>query len=192
MVLSLTRLALSATLAASPAVAHTSQSVVRPVAADSTVLTAEALTKMATFWKSFLQDTPSIRDTARAKNQEKINVPLGKMNGVQAPPSIQATVVNMVAMAQNYPSVAAKFKAAGLTPQEWEADRIALFSGAMTSQLDPSGKSTGDGSNAWKNVVALREHAQEYAAVQATGMFIPKLQVGGGGMGGGGNDDLSP
>ena len=191
MVLNLARLALSATLmTAPPAGTYAAQPA---VANDSLVLlTPDAINKLATFWKSFMTETPDIRDTGRQQNQEKISVPLGKVTGVQAPPTMQTQVVNMVAMAQKYPSVAAKLKAAGLTPQEWEQDRMALFSATVTNQIDKSGKEAGDGSTLWKNVAMLRAHQQEFQALQATGMYIPKVQMGGGGGGGGGNDDLSP
>jgi len=195
MVLDLTCLALSAALGtASP------QTVVRApavIAVDSaqSLLTVESLAGMTKFWSNFMKNTPDVRDTGRQQNQETLMIPLGKVSGVQTPPSLQTKVVNMVAMAAKFPTVAENFKQAGMTPEQWEQTRSALFSAFMTNQIDAGGKETGDGSVLWKNVAFLRAHQTELQALQATGMYLPKVQMqagGGGGGGGGGGDDLSP
>jgi hypothetical protein len=191
MVLDLTCLALSAALSAAPP--STVQMPVTAVTTDSApaLLTVDALTRMTTFWQTFMKEDPTIRDQGRKENQEKVTIPVAPVSGVQMPGTIQTQVVNMVAMASKYPSVVTDFKTAGLTPQQWEQDRVALFGAALVNQADQSGKQTGDGSVVWKNVAFLRQHQTEFQALQATGMFIPKPQMQGGG-GGNSGDDLSP
>jgi hypothetical protein len=100
------------------------------------LLTTDMLARMTTFWQTFMKEPDSIRTKGRAANREEITVSLGGQ------PVAIPSVVDMTAMAAKYPSVVADFKTAGLTPQQWDGYRQALFSGMMsqgspTSDVEP-------------------------------------------------------
>ncbi len=85
------------------------------------LLTEDVLAKMATFWNGFMQEPDSIKITARRELIREILLPVGKAQ-------VSSSMVNMPALAAKYPSVAAAFKAAQLTPEQHEAYRVALVS----------------------------------------------------------------
>jgi hypothetical protein len=101
-----------------------------PVADPLPVLTPEALAQMTTFWTRFTQQPDSILFTARRAHLREVTVPVGKER-----PSV--VLVDMPALASQYPSVAAALKEAGLTALQHDAYRAALIS-AMVAVLGDS------------------------------------------------------
>lgn len=180
---SLSAAPLPATAAVPPLALH--------VATDSVpVLTADALTKMTNFWAAFMKESPAIRDTARKQHQKPLTIPSDAATTGRATIQMQG-VVDMIGMANKYPTVASDLKNSGLTAQQWDQYRAALLSAYLTSKLAKSTPATT--SVVGQNVAFLAAHPKEFAALQATGMWFPAIQQGGmgGGMGGG-NDDLNP
>lgn len=97
----------------------------RTIAADSLpLLTTEALTKMAAFWRGFEQEPQTIYD-ARMAIRKEVLVPLGGE-------LVTLRMTDMPALAAKAPSVAAALKEAGLTPEEHDAYRIALTLARLT------------------------------------------------------------
>ena len=143
------------------------------------MLTAGAMTSMTTFWTRFLQEPDSIKTAGRKANQKPLTVTAGKQQ-VPLP-----GVVDMIAMAAKYPSVAADLKQAGLTAAQWEGYRQALFDADVTQQA--GGGDVPANSALEKNIAFLKGHEKELAALKATGMWFPQAQ-----QGGGGDDDLNP
>lgn len=89
------------------------------------VLTTEALAKMATFWKSFLRmPDQSIRTTVHRAHLREVAVPLGEEQ-------VSVMMVDMPALAAQYPSVAVALEQVGLTVQQHEAYRVALLSARL-------------------------------------------------------------
>src|SRR5881394_1430623 len=76
---------------------------------------------MTIFWQSFMQEPDSIVTTALRAHLREVLMPVG-----EAPPSI--VMVDIAALAAQYPSVAADLKKAGLTAAQHEAYRVALAS----------------------------------------------------------------
>jgi hypothetical protein len=180
MLLDLACLALSATLGAvQPAYVP----IVARAQMDSTpLLTTDALSRMTTFWQTFVKEPDSIRTTGRKANQEPLTISVGQRQ-MKLP-----GVVNMTAMATKYPSVAADFKTAGLTPQQWDGYREALF-GVTVAQATGVASGLPASSALGQNIAFLQTHQTELNALQATGMWFPQVQQS---QAGGGGGDLQP
>lgn len=103
---------------------------------DPPFLTEEALAKMAAFWTGFMQEPDSIKITARRALIREVVLPVGKAQ-------VSTSMVNMPALAAKYPSVAAAFKAAQLTPEQHEAYRGALASTRVYELSLEAGKRMG-------------------------------------------------
>lgn len=177
MLLNLTCLALSALAGATPAPAA------RAVADSPAVLTVEALTHMTTFWASFVKEPDSIKTTGRKTNHQTLPLTIGQQQ------MTLPSVVNMVAMAAKYPTVAADLKQASLTAQEWQNYREALLT-AWIAQKSGAASSIPATSALGKNLAFLNSHKTEFDALRATGMWFPAPPQQQGGGGGGGGDDL--
>ena len=199
--LNLTCLAAYATLGVTPSTAIRANPIVTTDSAP--LLTVDALARMTTFWAAFMQEPPAVRDTARFATQEQDTLSLDLGSTGQRP--TQVKMVNMVAMAAKYPSVAADFKKAGLTPQQWEDFRKALFAANYVGSSGPGSGNSGytataakkhctlQSSVVGKNVAFLHAHQKEFDALKATQMFIPKVQMQQGGQGDNDSgDDLNP
>lgn len=137
-----------------------------PVFGDPPQLTVESMTHMTAFWTRFMQEPDSIKTAARRTHVREVAVPVGKER-------VSIVMVDMPALAAQYPSVAAAFKAAGLTPQQHDGYRAALASARMLVIGDElrallAVKAT---SAMAKNVEFLRAHPNELAALEATGMW---------------------
>ncbi len=170
----MTCLALSATCGT------TSSAIVPADSGADSVLTTELLGRMTTLWTSFAKEPASVRDTGRKANQIPFTIPLtGGIAGSQ--PDMQLPgVVNMAAMATKFPSVATDFKQAGLTPQQWEQARKALFAAMCIDELDKYNQQRGmkpapaNSSVLWQNITFLRTHQKEVDELKASGMWFPK------------------
>lgn len=88
------------------------------------VLTPEALRRMTAFWTRFQQEPESIKTDARRQHLREVAVPVAP----EAP--LSAWMVDMPALAAQYPSVAADLQQAGLTAPQHDAYRIALLAAA--------------------------------------------------------------
>jgi hypothetical protein len=144
--------------------------------ADSQVhLTSDALKKLTTFWTTFLQEPPAIRDDGRKQHQKAVVIPL--MIDTAEFRAMQLGMVDMEGMAAQYAPVAADFKKAELTPQQWTQFRTALYSAALTQQaLESQGASVPTTSTVvGANVAFLQAHASELAALKASGMWFPGM-----------------
>jgi hypothetical protein len=131
-----------------------------PVGADPVpLLTREALAQLTAFWVAFQQEPDSIRTTARWAHLREVTVTVGEER-----PSV--VLVDMPALAAQYPSVAAALKQAGLTAQQHDAYRIALISGIVTkAELAGAVEPT---SVVGKNIAFLGAHQEELKALEAT------------------------
>jgi predicted esterase len=148
---------------------------VPPADADP-VLTVEMMTKMTDFWTRFQQEPDSIRTAGRMAHQERISLALGS-----EPVSVIA--MNILAMATQYPSVAADLKASGLTAQQEAAYRAAILrigfaraAGILLSgtaepnasrQFDPIAPTSVLG----KNLAFRQAHPAEFKALADTRMW---------------------
>ena len=178
-------LALAAATAAAPAPGANAPAH-RAVADSDVVLTAGTLKQLTTFWTSFSQEPDSIKQTGRKAHQTPLSITVnagGKEQSMSLP-----GVVDMASMAGKYPAVAADLKKAGLTGEQWNADRKAFLGAAVTVQVKGSPAAT---SALGKNVALLTSDTADFDALKKAGMWIPPVQMGGG-MGGGGDDDLNP
>ena len=89
-------------------------------------------------------------------------------------------------MSTHYASVASDLIHAGLTAEQWEAYRQALFTALSTEALVRLQDSSTAiepvaGSVVAQNIAWLAAHASELAALRATGMWFPKLDANAGG-----------
>lgn len=181
---------LALTLAPVTALHATPSMALRPdsVAADTTQLplTADVLGRLSTFWTAFLQQPDSIRTVARKANHESLpisvdEVPAAGHRSVELP-----SVVNMVAMAGKYPTVAAALKQVDLTPAQWEQYRRSLFTAMFTDQLEKAAGEAAGGTTSTsaypsvvlRNVAFLRTHQKELDALKASQMWFPPLALG--------------
>lgn len=134
-------------------------------------VTMEVLTRMTTFWTSFQQEPESIRTIARREHLREVAVP------VAGPDQLSTLMVDMAALAAQYPSVAADLAKAGLTAQQHEACRVALISAIVAAKgrganavaeepdpLDPNSVLT-------KNVAFMMIHPRAFAALLATDIW---------------------
>jgi len=181
--LNLTALAISATITAGlSGMTPTGIASASSIHADTTqvVLTADALSRMTTFWATFMKESPLLRDVARQNNQKQIQLSLALGNSGQ-PQVFPLVAVDMVAMAAQYPSVVADFKQAHLTPEEWEQLRLSLFTALVTEQaLKAQGSGVPASSSVvGQNIVFLHTHQRELDALKATGMWIPRAKAQG-------------
>ena len=156
----------------------------RPAELELPALSADAMTKMTTFWTAFQQLPDSIRTTARQAHQRELIVPVGDARS-------STSLADMPALAKQYPRVAALFAAAQLTPEQHDAYRIALMS-ALALRSFPTdfseempnrvGAERRDQVHAFatahmtvsptsvqgKNLAFLAEHRDEMAALEQT------------------------
>ena len=119
------------------------------------------LTAMTTFWTRFMQLPDSIRVTAWWAHQREVDFPY-----IQGRRST-LLMVDMPAMAAQYPSVAAALKAAGLTAQQHEASLLAIAS--AYAWWDHSNRPVIP--SVMKNAVFLQAHPDELQALYKTGVF---------------------
>jgi hypothetical protein len=142
---------------------------------SSLLLTTDDLTRMTTFWAAFLQQPPSIRDIARRQLQTSFTLEFNV--GLVTRQSMTLGVVDLETLAARYPTVAADFVRAGLTPHRWTQLRAALFAAILSEQLKQlqgGGVSVGS-SVVRKNMALLRAHPDALKALRATGMWLPTL-----------------
>jgi hypothetical protein len=107
------------------------QTPARPPIDSGLVLTTEAVTQLATFWKSFLEEPDSIRRTA-GENLKEVFIPVGQE-------LMSLMTVDVAALAAKYPSISADLRAARLTARQAEACRLALISAKATEILIAEG-----------------------------------------------------
>lgn len=147
--------------------------------ADTTqvLLTPDALTRMASFWTTFLQEPPAIRDTARYQTQARLSLVWG--SGPQS--RFHTVAVDWLTLAVQYPSVAEDFKRVGLTPEAWRQLRRSLFTATLIDRMTQGAPQSemqaakpDPRSVAWQNVEFLRTHPKELDALVARGFTLPK------------------
>lgn len=138
-------------------------------------LTSNALSRMTTFWRAFFNEPTEIRDTARFQHQ--MTLPLILDLGASGIHSLSVRVVDMNAMAAEYPSVAADFKRAGLTPEQWSLFRRSLYTAFLTWQALQSQGGSGGGSASSSvtavNIAFLEAHQTEVSGLRLAGMWFP-------------------
>jgi hypothetical protein len=148
-----------------PAARHTPIVVADPVP----VLTTDALTQMTAFWTSFMKEPDSIRTTARIAHLREVVVPVGKEQ-----PSV--LMVDIAALAAQYPSVAADLKAAGLTAQQHDAYRVALIGFITFQQVNAEQPlllgSAEPTSVLGRNIRFIKAHPDEFNALEATKIWL--------------------
>jgi hypothetical protein len=133
----------------------------QPLYQKAPELTSAILQQMTTFWTSFMQEPDSILQTARLAHLREVVIPNGGIS-----PSVG--LVDMVALAAQFPSVAADLKRAGLTAEQHDAYRIALLIARFNgrSQLDTT-------STVAKNIAFWNEYSQDdkVAALDRAGIW---------------------
>lgn len=150
-----------------------------PADASDPVLTVDAMQKMTDFWTRFKQEPDSVLNAGRVAHQEQMWMPLSDQ-----PASVITT--DMPALAAAYPSVAADLKAAGLTAQQEEAYRRAIFrvGFARLGGLAPEGQDrapsfgqslsyapVAPSSVLGQNLAFRAAHDAEFKALSKTGMW---------------------
>lgn len=98
------------------------------VAAQLPALTSTALARMTDFWTRFLHEPAPISETARKIYRREVIVPVGEQH-------VLMTMTDIPTLAKKYPSVATALKAAGLTPQEHEAYRVAIATALLDKRM---------------------------------------------------------
>jgi hypothetical protein len=134
------------------------------VAPDS-VLTADALTRLATFWTTFVNAGDSLW-TPRF-NTFGTSTPLVAIDTVYTGRRIDRTewMLNVAVLAAKYPIVKAALTQAGLTPPRYQALFSALLNACrtfnVTSQGDPGTPTTLEA----KNIAFLEAHSRAFGAL---------------------------
>ena len=162
--LHLTRLTFAATASiASPAL----PSAQITVADSEAVLTVDALTRMTKFWTNFEKLPDSIKTTGKTASQKDLTLIVG-------PRYVKfSNGLDMTAMATKYPTVTEALKQSGLTGQQWEAYRDALFSVYVARQMGLA-PTISESSVLGKNIAFFGAHQHELDALIATGMTLPR------------------
>jgi hypothetical protein len=91
-------------------------------------LTSAVFAHMTDFWTRFLHEPAPISEIARKIYRREVVVPVGEKR-------VLMTMMDVPALAEKYPSVAAALKAAGVTPQEHEAYRVAIATALIDKQM---------------------------------------------------------
>lgn len=149
------------------------------------VLTLATLTRLATFATHFRQEPDSIRvigaqftpapGSIQSVDHETTRESMTWYVGREQE---SYTVVDMVVLAGTFPTVAADLAQAGLTAQQWEEDRLALYSACMPlewSWLGAKGEvmTLPETAVLRKNMHFLETHPQALKALRAAGMRCP-------------------
>jgi hypothetical protein len=129
-------------------------------------LTSEVMTKMTTFWTSFAQEPDSIRVTARRATLHEVVVPIGTATPI-------VWMSDMVALAKQYPSVAANLKQAGMTAEQEQAYRVALISAQVSKSTNDEPGTPAANSIAAKNLEFLNGHLEELRTLRDAGITHP-------------------
>jgi hypothetical protein len=145
------------------------------------VMTAEGLAKMTAFLSNYMKSPQGVKDSAM---KMRIMVPLGTVHVQRLSNSPKLPSVNapdMVSLAKTNATVAAQFKAAGLTPEEYMQWRRALMIAAITNNTDQAVNGAAGAldttTTVGKNAYFMKTHQQEVAALTATGFQFPQIQL---------------
>jgi hypothetical protein len=137
------------------------------------VLTADALTRMTSFWSNFKKEPDSIY-SARSKD------PFRKDDQVSVGShSSPFEHVHISAIADKYPSVAADLKQAGLTAPQFNGYYMALVS-ALNTQTELAqypADSVGPTPVEQQNIAFIKAHLKEVTALKSNGLYLPIYDV---------------
>jgi hypothetical protein len=147
-------------------------------AAADPVLTRDAVKRMTTFWARFIQEPDYIVTDARLGHQ----VPRWFTIGAEP---VLVLMTDMSALAAQYPSVAADLQAAGLSVQQENAYRLAMFRALCAREVEkalrgPNSMELGKNipfpliapnSVLGKNIAALQAYQAEFSALDKTGIW---------------------
>ncbi|HXC25742.1 MAG TPA: hypothetical protein VNU46_07495 [Gemmatimonadaceae bacterium] len=189
MLFTLTRLVLSATLAAAHGPAPTAALRADTIVASDTtqpILPDSAIHQMLVFWANFQHEPAAVRDSANAATHEEIVFHLaGQLDTLPERRKLfdYPRGVNVLVLAQRYPSVVADLHRANLTPLQWEQFRRSLYAAFVLDQLMKDGlpKSKVEGLvsvTTLRNVEVLHAHAKDVDALVAAGMTFPPVAQG--------------
>lgn len=137
---------------------------VSPPANADPLLTVEAMTKMTAFWNRFQQEPDSVKEDGRMAHQEQLPLALGTER-------VSVITMDIQAMADAYPSVAADLGAVGLTAQQEAAYRTAILRVGFTRQAGEMAGVVGETSVQGKNLAFRETHDAEFKALAETGMW---------------------
>ena len=172
MLLHLTCCAFSAMAWVAPASAVRAD--LRVVSDSQPVLTAGVLTQMTAFWTSLKKEPDSIQKTRSVYNdQQNHHIPVGSHD------TNSYSYMNMVVLVAKRPSVAADFKQAGLTPQQWDDYYSALISAldTQTQLAQYPVDSVGPTSVQEKNIAFIKAHVKEITELKDKGLFLPIYNI---------------
>jgi hypothetical protein len=132
----------------------------------SPLLTVHVMQQMTAFWRWFMQQPDSIRTVARRAHEREVALAVGDVQ-------VSTLMTDMSVLAAQFPSVAAEFKAVGLTPRQHDAYRAALAGVHIVgiNERPQSLVALPETSAVVRNVVFLHAHPEAYLALAATGMW---------------------
>ena len=140
---------------------------------SSRLLTEDVLKRMTTFWRSFQKEPDSIRIEGQNANQEEVRLFSVNAN-TYGDKWVKKSVMNIGAMATRYPSVTADLARAGLTVDQWNDTRKALYKAIILGGMSYTKQAeAGDTSNVGKNIVFLASHTQQLDSLRVMGMWLP-------------------
>jgi len=136
----------------------------RAIADSSTRLTVDAVQRMMVFWGRFTQEPDSILTDARLAHLREFAVRAGEAR-------LAVRMVDIPALAAQYPSVTADLERAGLTAAQEEAYRGALISAAATLAAGDIGGPVPPGSVLEENMHFMTTHRDIMNMLRATEMW---------------------
>jgi len=125
------------------------------------LLMPQALSQLTAFWTSFLQLPDSIQTTARVAHRKQVTVLVGQE-------AMLMRMVDLPALAAQYPAVVAALASAGLTATQAEADRIAFIAALATLAAGPAVEGVAATSVLGQNIALLCTHLRAFNALLAT------------------------
>jgi hypothetical protein len=131
------------------------------------VLTTDVVKRLTTFWTRFAAEPDSIRTVARRAHLREVAVPVG---------SEQVTVplMDLAALAAQYPSVAADLAQASLTAEQHDVARVALLSAMATSVAGEGVAAAAAGSVVTQNLAFFDAHQDKIDELGTTGIANPE------------------
>jgi hypothetical protein len=130
------------------------------------LLTVHAIQQLTEFWGWFMQQPDSVRTVARRAHEREVALAVGDVQ-------VATLMTDMSALAAQFPTVAAEFKAIGLTPQQHDAYRAALASVHIvgTNWAVQEWVPLPETSTVARNLAFMYAHPDAFRALNATGMW---------------------
>jgi hypothetical protein len=130
------------------------------------LLTADALNRLTTFWTAFAQEDSSVQEAGRPSPM-MAEWSLLMIDTVYSGSRIDRMelMINMAEMAADIPSVAADLRQAGLTAERYHAILVTLLTTCRTFNAASRGNPTTPTPLQAQNIAFLTAHKQEFNAL---------------------------